>query len=251
MQAASAFLTAVMWGPSTSMMEVEWVVSASLMAATYKALASQIEAMQWAFTSLMAPEALASFWQRAVYVSDTSLCQWASNKAWVVSKWLIALFISSWRCSTSSGKVMDLALGEACDCEALGTLVASGLPGVEDGEDEQLVWAASSAVPTCDDPWGEGSISFWEARSIFPGLRGFPPTSCWNMWGHGCWPPRGDTCGKLPWCIEHCTWQEFLYFHHHARAGDHITWALHDWMQGWNWHWEPLRSETACLQEWS
>ena len=73
MQAASASITPVMQAPSASIMEFEQVIYASLMATEYKALASQIEAMQQAFTSLTASEALASFWQRTVSVSDMSL----------------------------------------------------------------------------------------------------------------------------------------------------------------------------------
>ena len=65
---------------------------------------------------------------------------------------------------------MEWALWEAHDCEALGTLVASGVPGGSEGE--WLVWAVSSAVPTCHDSCGEGGISFREAGFIFPGLEG-------------------------------------------------------------------------------
>ena len=64
---------------------------------------------------------------------------------------------------------MEWALEEAHDGEALGTLVASVAPGRGDREGEWLVWAISSAVPTCDDSCGEGGISFREARFIFPG----------------------------------------------------------------------------------
>ena len=93
---------------------------------------------------------------------------------------------------------MELALGEAHDCEVLGTVVPSGVPGMGDGEGEWLVWAMSLAVPTCDGCCGEGGIPFREAKSILCGLKGIPPTSCQNIWGHGCWPPRGDAYRKLP-----------------------------------------------------
>ena len=66
---------------------------------------------------------------------------------------------------------MELVLGEACDCKSLGTLVASGVPGMADREGEQLVWA----MPACDDSCGEGGIPFREARSIFPGSKGISP----------------------------------------------------------------------------
>ena len=83
-------------------------------------------------------------------------------------------------------------------CKALGVLISSWAPGGEEGEGEQLVWAMSLAVPTCDDPCGEGGIPCREAGSIFLGLKGIPPTSCQNIWGHECWLPRGNACGKLP-----------------------------------------------------
>ena len=70
---------------------------------------------------------------------------------------------------------MQLALGEAHDCEAVGTLVASGIPGMGDREGEQLVQAMLLAVPACDDSCGEGGIPFKEARSIFHGSKGISP----------------------------------------------------------------------------
>ena len=64
-----------------------------------------------------------------------------------------------------------MALGEAHEGEALGTLVASEVPGMGDREDEQLVWAMLLAMPVCNDSYGEGGISFREAGSIFPALK--------------------------------------------------------------------------------
>ena len=65
-----------------------------------------------------------------------------------------------------------MALGEAYECGALGTLVASGVPDMRGGEGEHLVWAMSSARPFRDDPCGEGGILFGESGSIFPALKG-------------------------------------------------------------------------------
>ena len=69
------------------------------------------------------------------------------------------------------GKVIESALGEAHDCQVLGTLVASAVPGMGYREVEQLVWTMSSAMPTSDDSCGEGGISFRKGRSIFSGSK--------------------------------------------------------------------------------
>ena len=108
-------------------------------------------------------------------MSDMSLHCQVSSKPQRVSIQLMALFISSWRCRTSSGNVLRRVLGEAHKCGALEILVSSGAPGREEVEGECLVWAMSLAIPDCDDPCWEGGISFREAGSIFPPPRGFPP----------------------------------------------------------------------------
>ena len=59
-------------------------------------------------------------------------------------------FISSWRCSTLSGRVIEFA----CDWMGVGLPSLSRVPGM--GEGEQLEWAMTSAVPACDDSCGEG-----------------------------------------------------------------------------------------------
>ena len=85
----------------------------------------------------------------------------------------MALFISSWRCSTLLGRVMELALGEACDWEAVEMLVTSGVPGM--GEGEWIEWTMSLAILVCNDSCKEGGICFREARSTFPILEGIFP----------------------------------------------------------------------------
>ena len=112
-----------------------------------------------------------------------SLCWWASSEAWRVSKQLIALFISSWRCSTSLGKVLKMALGETHICEAMGILVASEVPGMGDRGGEQLVWAMSSAMPAYDDSYGEGGITFRETGSIFSASKGISSLLAVGMFG--------------------------------------------------------------------
>ena len=105
-----------------------------------------------------------------------------------------------------------MALGEAHECRALGTLNSSGAPSGEEEEGDQLVWAMSSAIPDCDDPCGEGGMTFREAGSIFPTSKRISSPLEIGAIGSMSF----GLLGEIP--VGGC----------HAGMGDHVTGTLHD-----------------------
>ena len=111
-------------------------VSTSLIVTAHVTSASWIMALQWAFASLMASAALASFWHRAVSVLDTSLLQWESMETLVVSSCPMAMFIFLCSQSTSSDRMPGSALGWVPDHGVEGMLATVGVLG---GDGEWLI----------------------------------------------------------------------------------------------------------------
>ena len=149
----------------------------------------------------------------------------------------MASFISSWRCNTLSGRVIELA----CNSGGLGMLFLSGVPSVGEGwptgmscnvDHTHLWWLM----------WGGRWLLCIKWNYLPLIQRGFLLTSCWSVGNHRWWSPRGNRCKRLFWCVGQCGRQEFLYFFLHAGSGDCITWALCNRVWRGNRHQWLLRS---------
>ena len=147
-------------------------VSATLIAAAHMATASQITVMQQALTSLMALAVWASFWQKAVSKSNICFLWQASMAALVVSRCLIALFISSCSWSTSSEKVLWSIPGLVAGYRAAGTLVTSGVSNARVREGEWLIGTASSGLAACSDAYWEVATGLGMTETGLSGLSG-------------------------------------------------------------------------------
>ena len=166
------------------------VVSASLVVTAHIASASQILAVQWAFTSSMASAALASFWCRVVSVWDTNLLWQESMEALVVSSHPMATLISLCSQSTSSDRMPASALRWVLDCGVEGELAAVG-----------SFWCRR---------WG-GWVTDWNSSGDV--LRHGHMLQC--LWGSGQWFRCSWVCSlwaewvfySMGWCTQGCQWQ--------------------------------------------
>ena len=138
-----------------------------LMAAVHITSASQIMAVQWAITSLIASVVLASFWCMVVPILDTSLLWWESMVALVVSSHPMATFISLCSWSTSSGKAPGSALGESQSME------------------QREHWLQSELLMQ-----GGWWVTDWDSGEDVIGYG----CMLWCLWGSGHWLQHGWAC---------------------------------------------------------
>ena len=96
----------------------------------------------------MASVISASFWYRAISKSETCFCQWASRNILVISRCPIALLISSWSKTTSSGRVPASA------------------PGVLVGGIAWSIGLVTSGVATHGDTWEDVSSGLGGSSTV-------------------------------------------------------------------------------------
>ena len=166
----------------------------------------------------MASARLLSFWQWLTSVSDMILWQWVSIEALVVSRWTIALFISSWRCNALSNRLMEVA----CDWKGVRLVSLSGIPG------------GGVAGMGCHIGHTHLLRPMWRWRWLLQVT--WKCLSWWGPWVLVSWE-------KYAWRVWLAFWTwgltRVLYFLHHARTSDSLTGTLCNRVWGRNWHWWP------------
>ena len=147
----------------------------------------------------------------------------------------MAPFISSWRCSTSSGRVIKFAY----NWRGVELLSLSGVPCMG-GSSLNGPWC--QPYPLVMTVVGREAIAMGKLELSLLNQKGLPPTSHLSVRCHGCWSPGGNTYRGLAQHIKHCTGKESFHFLCHARTSGYITWILCDRVWGRNQYCWPLRS---------
>ena len=107
----------------------------------------------------------ASFWWKAVSMSNTCFLWQASMDALVESSLPMALFISPCSQSTLSERVPESIPRWVLDCGAVGILAASGFSDARVREGEWLIGMALSGIAACGDACWEVATSLGTAKT--------------------------------------------------------------------------------------